>query len=221
MILSRGRRYIFVHAPKTGGTSLALMLEAKAMADDILVGDTPKAKRRRGRLEGIETSGRLWKHSRLSDLDGLVTQEEMEDFFVFTLVRNPWDRMVSYYHWLRDQGFDHPAVASAKANDFAGFLADPVVADGIAKNPYGRYVADGQGVERADHFIRLENLREDLAPVEAALDTKFHEVLHENASNRHEDYRRYYGVAEVERVADLCAEDISRFDYSFDPKVSG
>ena len=43
MIISRGRGYIFVHIPKTGGTSMAAALEARAMKDDILIGDTEKA----------------------------------------------------------------------------------------------------------------------------------------------------------------------------------
>ena len=68
MILSRGRRYIFIHAPKTGGTALSLALEARAMRDDIFVGDTPKARARKGRLKGVETAGRLWKHSTLADI---------------------------------------------------------------------------------------------------------------------------------------------------------
>ena len=34
MILSRGRRYIFIHIPKTGGTALTLALEGRAMKDD-------------------------------------------------------------------------------------------------------------------------------------------------------------------------------------------
>ncbi len=122
MIISSGRNYIFVHIPKTGGTSLALALEARAKADDILIGDTPKARRRRGRLKGVQTAGRLWKHSTLADIDGLVTPEFVANAFVFTLVRNPWDRMVSYYHWLRDQTFDHPAVYLARNTGFAEFV---------------------------------------------------------------------------------------------------
>ncbi|MAM62844.1 sulfotransferase family 2 domain-containing protein [Maritimibacter sp. UBA3975] len=216
MILSRGRRYIFVHAPKTGGTSLALMLEDKAMKDDIMLGDTPKARKRRGKVRGIETSGRLWKHSMLTDLYGLVTQEEMEDFFVFTLVRNPWDRMVSYYHWLGAQAFDHPAVAKAKALDFAAFVTDPMILRSMELNPYGRYVEDRDGVERGDHFIRLERFGEDLAPVETALGLKFNEIAHENASNRVRDYRKAYSKEGIEAVAQACCTDIERFGYTFD-----
>ena len=122
MILSRGRRYIFVHIPKTGGTALALALESRAMKDDILVGDTPKARRRKRRFQGVVAAGRLWKHSTLSDIAGLASDDDIADFFVVTLVRNPWDRMVSYYHWLRGQGFDHPAVKLAQSLDFSGFL---------------------------------------------------------------------------------------------------
>ena len=118
MILSRGRKYLFIHIPKTGGTSLALALEDRAMKDDIMLGDTPKALKRRGKVKGIATRGRLWKHSTLRDLDGLVRPEELDDLFIFTLVRNPWARVVSYYHWLQQQSFDHPAVRIAKEKAF-------------------------------------------------------------------------------------------------------
>ena len=55
MILSRGRRFIFIHIPKTGGTALTLALEARAMKDDILIGDTPKARARKARLRGVKS----------------------------------------------------------------------------------------------------------------------------------------------------------------------
>ena len=62
MILSRGRRYIFVHIPKTGGTALSLALESRAMKDDVLIGDTPKARARKGRLHGVKSQAVPYTH---------------------------------------------------------------------------------------------------------------------------------------------------------------
>lgn len=214
MIVSPGRRLIFVHIPKTGGTAMALALEARAMADDILVGDTPKAQRRKKRLKGVQTAGRLWKHSTLAEAEGLITRSQMADWFVFTLVRNPWDRLVSYYHWLKDQDFDHPAVGLAKGQDFSGFLNAPHTRQSIAANPYGRYVTDGAGQERADAFVRLEHWAEDLAPVEAHLGFSI-DMPRANESARSRDWRVYYDAQDAALVADLCASDIARFGYRF------
>lgn len=214
MILSRGRQYIFIHIPKTGGTSLALALEGKAMADDIMLGDTPKARKRRGRVKGVKTSGRLWKHARLSDLYGLVDQAEMEAFFVFTLVRNPWDQVVSYYHWLKEQRFDHPAVAAAKALGFSEFLADPGTQAAFANDRAAAYVSDGNGVDRCNLYLRLEHLAQDVAKLEAALDIKLGAIPHENKSVRGA-YRDYYSDQDAALIGQNFAEDVKRFGYSF------
>lgn len=57
MILSRARRFIFIHIPKTGGTALTLALEAQAAKDDILISDTPKPARARAGLLGSRRGG--------------------------------------------------------------------------------------------------------------------------------------------------------------------
>lgn len=220
MIISRGRRYIFVHIPKTGGTALTLALEARAMKDDILIGDTPKARARRGRLKGVRTAGRLWKHSTLADIQGLVTPEETASFFTFTLVRNPWDRAVSYYHWLRTQSFAHPAVGLAKTHDFAGFLDHPQTRTALRLWPASAYLRDGTGAERCSAFIRLEHLESDLAPLEAHLGFRLGPIARANASIRPADYRGHYTPASAELLAEVCAEDIARFGYRFDPQAA-
>lgn len=216
MILSRGRRYLFIHAPKTGGTSLALALEARAMKYDVMLGDTPKAIRRRKRLEGVKAAGRLWKHSTLADLDGLVEADELNELFIFTLVRNPWDRIVSYYHWLRAQSFDHPAVSVAKSVGFEAFVAVPAIADSFSQSSAASYVTDTQGVVRANLFIRLEHLAEDIAPLEAHLGFEL-DVPHVNRSTRMQDYRTAYSDVSQSQVAQMCARDIDQFGYSFEP----
>lgn len=215
MIIARGRRFIFVHIPKTGGTALAMALEARAQKDDILIGDTPKARARRGRLAGVKSAGRLWKHSTLADIAGLVTGAEISDFFTLTLVRNPWDRMVSYYHWLRVQGFAHPAVGLAKAKDFSGFLNHPQTQTSLQLWPYAAYMRDGTGAERCNLFARLEHLEADLVPFEAHLGFRVTPLAPANASDRAKDWRGYYSDADAALIGDLCADDNARFGYGF------
>lgn len=214
MIISRGRGYLFVHIPKTGGTSMALALEDRAKADDILIGDTPKALRRKARLKGVETRGRVWKHSTLADVEGLVTRDEMRDLFVFTMVRNPWDRLVSYYHWLQVQTFENPAVALAQQLDFSSFLNHEHTQNSLRANPAVRYVTDAAGTVHADLYIRLDQFAQDVKALEERLGFDI-KLPHANASKRDAAYQSYFSVADRALVAILCSDDIERFGFTF------
>lgn len=215
MIISRGRGYVFVHPPKTGGTALMLALEAKAMKDDILVGDTPKARRRRARLKALTPRGRLWKHSTLADIDGIVTLGELDALRIVTLTRNPWDRMVSHYHWLRAQSFDHPQVALARRLSFPDFVAHPVVDEAFRNAPLRHYLTDAAGTERPALVLRHESLGTDVGRLEKALGVTLGPLAQVNRSDRHPDYRRYYDTDSAALVARQAAEDIARFGYRF------
>lgn len=214
MIISKAHSYIFVHIPKTGGTSLALALEAKVGKDDILLGDTPKAAQRRKRVKGAQAAGRLWKHSTLRDLPGLVSEAEVDAARIFTIVRNPWDRIVSYYHWLQAQSFDHPAVGLAKDLEFSKFLNQPQTRKSFEANPYGSYVTRRDGREDCDLFLRLEHIDEDLPRLEALLGLKLGKMPHENRSERG-DYRDAYSKTDRDLVGEIAARDIARFGYQF------
>ena len=217
MILSHGRRYIFVHIPKTGGTALTLALEDRAMKDDILVGDTPKAVRRRRRLKEAGLTGTLKKHARLAEIEPVLPQTALLDYFIVTLVRNPWDRMVSYYHWLRTQRFAHEAVDLARDLPFPAFVRHPATRQAFGHGHYASYVTDRAGEERCDLFIRLEHLDTDIAPFEAHLGFRLAPLAPANVSDRARDWRTYYDDATAAVVAETCATDIARFGYAFDP----
>lgn len=217
MIISPGRRFIFVHIPKTGGTALSLALENRAMKDDILIGDTPKAQRRRRRVKQMSGSGRLWKHSRISDIQGLVSDHDIAEYFVFTLVRNPWDRMVSYYHWLRDQKFDHSAVSVAREHRFSDFLAHPHTLRSIGTEEFRHYMQAQNGTEHCDLYIRIEHLASDVKPLESHLGFSLGAIERVNQSKRDIKYQTYYTPSDRDLVGRLFDPDIRRFGYSYEP----
>jgi len=194
---------------------MALALEARAMRDDILLGDTPKARKRRHQVAGVQAAGRLWKHSSLADLDGLLAPDEARALFVFTLVRNPWDRMVSYYHWLRGQRFSHPAVALAQQLPFEAFVLAPQTFAAWQAWPARRYVSDAQGRDLCRCYIRIERFNHDAAPLIQHLGFAL-DLPRANTSTRSRDWRPYYSDAAAQAVARAAAEDITRFGYGFD-----
>ncbi len=184
------------------------------MADDILIGDTPKAQRRKGRLADFKTKGRLWKHSTLADIDGLPGSDSLSDMFLVTLVRNPWDRLVSYYSWARMQTFDHPAVRAAKSLNFSNFVYEEGVSRSLANSPVRYYLTDTDGKEWPALCARLEHLESDLEPLWSHLGFKL-DVPMLNPSVRQGDYRDNYDATLASHVGELLAEDIERFGYEF------
>ncbi|NIZ14356.1 sulfotransferase family 2 domain-containing protein [Phaeobacter sp. HF9A] len=214
MILSRGRNYVFIHIPKTGGTALALALEARAMADDEMLGDTPKARKRRHRISDVKTRGRLWKHSTLADIEGLASRADLRQMFTFTLVRNPWDRAVSLYHWLQTQRFDHPLVPLAQRLSFTSFITHPLVMRAFAETPASSYMRQSDGQEHCSLYIRLEHFASDARPLFDHLGFAL-DLPRVNDSNRQRDWRIYYDSRAIDAVRQCCATDIAAFEYSF------
>ncbi|KZY47438.1 hypothetical protein A3731_29820 [Roseovarius sp. HI0049] len=150
----------------------------------------------------------------MADIEGLVSRAFIEGAFVVTMVRNPWDRVVSYYHWLRSQGFDHPAVRLAKAVGFSEFLNHPQTQASLRAHPYGHYVTGPDGRERCDLFLRLEAFEADAAPLWEHLGFRL-DLPQSNASARQAGYRDYYSEADTALVGEICGEDIARFGYGF------
>lgn len=215
MIISPSRKFLFVHIPKTGGTSFSQAYEARSRPDDILIGDTAKAKKRRHRLDRTGAPGRVWKHSTLADIEGMAGVGDLDSYFICTMVRDPWDRVFSLYHWLRAQSFDHFAVGIAKQTEFNEFLGDKDVMKMLSRDAANTYVTDRQGKLVCNAFIRLEHLESDLKPVWDWLAIDLSPLPKVNASGRPIDSRAAYDPQMVTRVGRWFAQDIEQFDYRF------
>ena len=127
---------------------------------------------------------------------------------------NPWDRVVSYYHWLQAQSFSHPAVALAQALTFRDFVLHPQTLDAFRAGSAAAYMRRSGGAEQCSAYIRLEHFRDDAQPLFDHLGFTL-DLPRANPSERAADWRVYYDDTSAAAVAEACAEDIARFEYSF------
>lgn len=213
MIVSHANRLVFIHAPKTGGTSLATALETLLEDGDITIGDTPLATEWRKRFrDRPKANPRIWKHSTLAEVEAWLGAETLAGYRVITLVRDPWDRIVSFYHWARAQSWDHPTTRAAKALDFDSFLSHSAGGRMMFAEPYHAWTTGRDGRIRCDHFIRLEGLSAEALGRDLGLTIP--QIPHLNRSAA-EGHRAHFSAETAALVSRLAARDIVEHGYVF------
>jgi hypothetical protein len=203
-MISFQKRFLFVHIPKTAGNSIQSVL--RDYSEDELVA-------LRSEQDGVERFGlrnpkyKIKKHSTLAEYREALGNEQFRSFHKFTCVRNPWDRMVSYYFTptQKTEAWDRKKFREVISRTLS--VPDYLRLDNGKEDPFGN----------VDYIMRFENLADDFRTVCAALDISPTVLPQYNRSNR-EHYSRYYDDALREFVRTRFAVEIERFGYTFEDR---
>jgi hypothetical protein len=209
MRVSDSNRVLFVHVPKTGGSTIDAMFDSE-------VGDTRR----------VDDRARHAPYGRL-----LASEPELADYWSFGFVRNPWARMVSWWSMVSatfekvDAGDprairkieNHPQAWLPEGEFRHSF--DAFVLEGTEKiAKVGRpQIATLRGRKGAmvDFVGRVENFNNDVNIARERLGLQPLERIPRRNKSSHGHYHDYYNDQTRKRVAEAYAADIEAFGYTY------
>lgn len=209
MLLSSSHNFLLIHVQKTGGDSLTRLLQT---AD-------PSA------------SFFLNKHDRLVQAQDQFTPDAWASLFKFAFVRNPWDRLVSWYTMIQERltRKSRPLVNQLwqymldNSNSFEEFILnchEPINdRDGIKSFWFNQldFLTDASGHLGVDFIGRQETFQEDTTRLFQHLGLSLPPLIHHNRS-QHQHYSLYYSDRTRDVVAEGYQRDIEYFGYTFDDR---
>lgn len=201
-------KIIFTHPPKCGGTSFEHFLG----------------------LQNDEVHRRLYKHSSLiTQIQAIKKMNyDPKDFIKISIIRNPWDRMVSWYFYLKERAFLAEKTDDTKKrmqrlasnlefNEFINYIDK--FNTKIFHRDFSYYMFGESNVFEIDFVIKYENYEIDFLKCLEILKIPLisaNAIPHKNIGlTRDLDYKKYYNEKSKEIVAKIYKEDIDFFKYAF------
>ncbi len=200
------RDALFIHPPKTAGTSLRSAL-------NITLFKNPKQLKQQFPGCGRVSFGHMDVDQLL--VGKLVSKTFYDSAFKFAFVRNPYARAVSLFQYLQKiNRLDR----NLKFLDFCEHLRNSTIAPVGLYDHHGLSQCNPQTAWLASHTLdfigRLEHLDEQLAPLADQLGVRLKAQLpHLNSSTRR-DYRSFYCPESEEIVRSYYADDFKAYNYS-------
>jgi chondroitin 4-sulfotransferase 11 len=185
----RNGTFVFIHINKTAGTSI-------------------------GNAIGLP----IKHHQTAREVIARIGRDKWDKAYKFTLVRNPWDKVVSHYEYRRKR--NKTALASNEipfrewVRKTYGQDKDPFYYNNPkAFQPQVEWLKDDDGKITIDFIGKFESINEDFRQIRNAIGIDA-ELPHLNASKR-SGYRHYYDDESREIVSKWFQEDIELFGYHF------
>lgn len=186
---------LYVHIPKCGGNSVMSILN-----------------------DNVFTIGHDIRDSHYKYLRDYPLNDNR---YVFTFTRNPWDRLVSSYFYLKTGGI----IAADKA-DYSHYLShysdfkdmiinwDDMLYNQIHFKPQYEWICDKHGKLLPDHIGKVEDMQQHIDIISKRLGVQQCKLPQKNKS-KHKHYTEYYDDETREIVAKKYAKDIEYFGYEF------
>jgi hypothetical protein len=216
MPVSRKLKCVFIHIPKTAGTSIEVALDMHGNKEDL--GLVPVS------LDANTDTlfGKGLQHLTAVQIKNYF--KNFDKFFKFTFVRNPWDRFASATLY-SGPGTKNKNQISKKAFCRLGVKRFHESSENLEKRPtikYGlkhshytpqvEYILEN-GEPIVDYIGRYENLKSDFDTICKKLKVKY-TLEHRNSVER-KHYTEYYNNDAKQFVSEKYAKDIEYFGYKF------
>jgi hypothetical protein len=189
VILDRLDRFVFFPNSKVAQRSIARYL----LADRVIVRkDDPAA----------------WE-ARFALLD----DARLDRIFKFTIVRNPFDRVVSAFFYLRKK---------CRGYAFDQFVVEVLGRQGAAFDPHFDPQSDGlfhDGALLVDHVGRFESIQDSWRVIAGRIGAPT-PLPHEGRSKRAASYAGYFSDEARRVVERLYRDDLLNFGYSFEDELA-
>jgi hypothetical protein len=196
-MISNTHKFIFVHIPKNAGTSIENLLFKHYHED---------------KKKHIFFDKKLLhfnQHLTLSEIQKhRVRGQSFFDYFKFTYVRNPWERMVSAAKYRR------MTLKQFIYSDFSSSQQSSNLDPDRHRLPQYDFLFDDSGNKLIDFIGRYETLQEDFDIICDKLKIPRQTLPHKNIS-KHKHYTECYDDETYEIVAEKHAKDIECFGYEF------
>ncbi|MFK5969712.1 MAG: sulfotransferase family 2 domain-containing protein [Candidatus Marithrix sp.] len=214
MFISHKYKVIFIHIQRTGGNSIQKIFE---QFDPDLVAKVH-----------IKPNQNRLKHCFITDIKDVIENDIFQDYLKFTIIRNPYDRIVSWYFKIKHETIDEPLAQDAKmlgdkvmlevnkhANNFDEFLALPDNHDLFNRFHINQldYITKNNTV-LVDKILSFENLASDFNDLANEIDFAG-KLLHSNKSKRNSDYQNYYNDMTKNMIFQRFKKDFDYFGYKF------
>ena len=165
MLLSMKYNFIFIHIPKTGGTSIRQVLEE--YSDDIRPHLTSSAKAMVANRQAAGLSVNP-PHATLNTSANML-DVDLSEFIVICVVRNPVDRLVSYYKYLKHKNKEHRLHPLADSLSIDDFVEHFILDKGHDTQTQFSYFAPNRDLTVKGHAVlRYENLESDFAQMQTS-----------------------------------------------------